>query len=190
MAGKPFVLIIGDSISMGYTPLVKEMLASRMDVERIPQNGGDSANVLAHLDEWLAPRPPAAIHFNCGLHDLKRNRTTGELQQPLDAYVRNLKRILALLKEKTTARLIWATTTPVIYERHRKVKDFDRSEADVEAYNAAALETMREACVEINDLHAVIVAEGVEECICEDGVHMTPRGNSALAKAVAKCLAS
>ncbi|MCX7805834.1 MAG: GDSL-type esterase/lipase family protein [Planctomycetota bacterium] len=188
MVEKPSVLIIGDSISMGYTPLVKELTAGRLDVERIKPNGGDSANVLAHLDEWIAGRPMAAIHFNCGLHDLKRDRKTGALQQPLEVYVRNLREIIRRLRENTAARLIWATITPVMDERHRKVKEFDRLESDVRAYNAAALEVVREAGLDVNDLHAAVEREGVEECICEDGVHMTPKGDLALARAVVICL--
>ena len=37
-----------------------------------PENGGDSANVLAHLDEWVLKQKPDIVHLNCGLHDLKR----------------------------------------------------------------------------------------------------------------------
>ncbi len=188
MAEKPLVLIIGDSISMGYTPLVKDLTAERLDVERIKQNGGDSANVLAHLDEWIGGLPIAIVHFNCGLHDLRRDRKTGSLQQPLDAYVRNLKEIVKRLKERTAAKLIWATTTPVIDKRHRKVKGFDRMESDVRAYNAAAMEVVREAGLDVDDLHSAVEKEGMEECICEDGVHMTPKGNLVLAKAVTMCL--
>ena len=89
MSERPRLYVIGDSISMGYTPPLAELLAGRADVEHNPGNGGDSANVLANLDDWLAGRSPSVIHFNCGLHDIKVSRETHAHQVPLDAYRAN-----------------------------------------------------------------------------------------------------
>ena len=119
------VLIIGDSISMGYTPHVQEMLSGRRSVVRNEGNAGDSDNVLARLDEWLACDGDASlIHFNCGLHDIKTPREGGDNQVPLSRYKANLAAIVDRLVQ-TGKTLVWATTTPVIYERHLR-KDFDR----------------------------------------------------------------
>src|SRR5690349_15833132 len=49
----PRVLLIGDSISMGYTLPTRAILAGRANVHRIPTNGATSANVLKNLDSWL-----------------------------------------------------------------------------------------------------------------------------------------
>src|SRR3954451_8440143 len=51
--GLPRVLLIGDSISMGYTISVRELLKGEANVHRVPENGGDTANGLAKLDKWL-----------------------------------------------------------------------------------------------------------------------------------------
>jgi len=53
VAGLPRVLLIGDSISIGYTVPVREMLKGKANVHRIPANGGPTTNGLAHIDEWL-----------------------------------------------------------------------------------------------------------------------------------------
>jgi hypothetical protein len=49
----PRVLLIGDSISIGYTPAVKELLRGIANVHRIPDNGGATTLALTLLDEWL-----------------------------------------------------------------------------------------------------------------------------------------
>ncbi|GIX05800.1 MAG: hypothetical protein KatS3mg115_0203 [Candidatus Poribacteria bacterium] len=187
----PRVLLVGDSIRIGYAPLVRTALANRAEVFEIPENGGDSRNVRSKLAEWLelADGPTlTVVHLNCGLHDIKRPFGSSECQQPLSAYRKNLKAILQELRERTSAQPIWASTTPVLEARHRARKGFDRLLADVQRYNAAAAEIMNSAGVPINDLYEVVLQAGVERCIGEDGVHMTPFGNRILAEAVAACL--
>ncbi len=67
----PRVLIIGNSISIGYTPFVCEALEGKMKIHRIPENGSHTWTGLEKLDEWLGDKPWDVIHFNWGLHDLK-----------------------------------------------------------------------------------------------------------------------
>ena len=187
----PRILLIGDSIRMGYAPLVTQHLAQQAEIAQIPQNGGDSQNVRTHLKEWLvqADAPNLSIiHFNCGLHDIKRPFDATENQQPLTEYVSNLRQIVPYLQEHTPSKLVWASSTPVVHERHHAVKGFDRFQEDVEAYNAAAAKIMLEHAVPINDLFRVIQDDSPEECIAGDGVHMTERGNRRLANQVTKVL--
>lgn len=189
-AGKlPVVVLIGDSIRIGYTPFVAEALKGKAEVISVEANGGDSANVLKNLDAWaIAPRP-AVVHFNAGLHDLKLDRKTGAHQVELDAYRNNLTAIRGRLENETAARLIFATTTPVLDDRHRARKPFDRRQADVEAYNAAALEVMRGSwVVAVNDLHAGAAALGLESALVADGVHFTRPASTALGQQVAAAI--
>ncbi len=181
------VYVIGDSISMGYTPPLTELLAGRAAVEHNPGNGGDSANVLANLGAWLAGRSPAVVHFNCGLHDIKVSRETHAHQVPLEAYRANLPQIVEKLRA-TGARLIWATTTAVIEDRHHAHKGFDRYNRDVDAVNAAAGEIMAAAGVAVDDLHAAATALGLAEALTDDGVHFTEAAYAKLAETVAECI--
>src|SRR5689334_20865727 len=66
--GLPRVLLIGDSISIGYTVTVRRELAGKANVLRIPENGADTANGLKKIDEWLGQSKWDVIHFNWGLH--------------------------------------------------------------------------------------------------------------------------
>src|SRR3954451_17989784 len=89
----PKVVLIGDSIRMGYAPKVAERLAGKAGVISSPDNGGDSANVLANLDEWVVRQKPDVVHLNCGLHDLKRAKQDGRHQVEIDGYIDNLRKI-------------------------------------------------------------------------------------------------
>ncbi len=184
MPGRPRVLIIGDSISIAYTPHVAQVLAQRAEVLHNPGNGGDSENVAANLDSWLAQLPAEVIHFNCGLHDIKFHRDPRHIQVPLGRYRENLIRIVARLKQSGAA-VIWANTTPVVESRHTAVKEFDRYNRDVQVYNAAAAAIVAQAGMAIDDLHAVVTGAGPERLIGPDGVHMTEEGSVLLGRMVA-----
>ncbi|MFP3938412.1 MAG: SGNH/GDSL hydrolase family protein [Phycisphaerae bacterium] len=186
MTKTPQALIIGDSISMGYTPHAATAVGDMPVLVRHEGNGGDSTNVLSHLDQWLDKFPHASlVHVNCGLHDIKRSRPDGSYQVPLEKYRENLSSIADMLKS-AGRNILWATTTPVMDEKHAgRGTDFDRYERDVVAYNEAATDLMSDAGATINDLHAVVLSEGVENCVGPDGVHMTDSGYRLLGRAVA-----
>jgi lysophospholipase L1-like esterase len=124
------------------------------------------------------------LHFNCGLHDLKRAHATGYLQVPLEEYEANLRRLVPLLRAQTVA-LVWARTTPVRDGQLNPQKHFDRLNGDVCAYNAIADRVMAELEVPINDLHTAVLDAGQERCLSWDGVHLTPEGYAAVAQKVA-----
>jgi hypothetical protein len=69
--GLPRVLLIGDSISIGYTLEVRALLQGRANVHRIPVNGGATEVGLANIEDWLGDGNWDVIHFNFGLHDAK-----------------------------------------------------------------------------------------------------------------------
>jgi len=70
VAPLPKVLIIGDSISIGYTPPLTEMLRGKAEVVHNPGNATHSAYGLKNLDAWLGDAKWDVIQFNHGLHDL------------------------------------------------------------------------------------------------------------------------
>jgi lysophospholipase L1-like esterase len=146
--GLPRVLLIGDSISIGYTVAVRKELAGVANVHRIPENGADTRNGLEKLDLWLGDSKWDVIHFNWGLHDLKVTPGGGR-QVPLETYEKNLAALVARL-QKTGARLIWATTTPVPEGKQNP----PREPADVARYNAAAGRVMEAAGIPTDDLAA------------------------------------
>jgi acyl-CoA thioesterase-1 len=144
----PRVLLIGDSISIGYTVPVRKALDKVANVHRIPENGGPTSNGLVKIDPWLGEGRWAVIHFNWGLHDLRQDRD-GKFQVPPEDYEKNLRTLVKRLKA-TRARLIWASTTPV----PDAAVSPPRKNADVIAYNAIARKIMDDNGVPIDDLYA------------------------------------
>ena len=182
----PKVVLLGDSIRLGYAPLVAKRLAGRAVVVSPSENGGDSANLLRHIEEWCIQEKPTVVHFNCGLHDLKLDKKTKQHKVELPQYERNLRQLVARLQKETAAALIFADTTPIVDARHAKRKaDFDRFEADVQQYNAAAVGVMKQCGVPVHDLHWVVVRGDAEKLLGRDGTHYTPVGYDLLAEAVA-----
>jgi lysophospholipase L1-like esterase len=178
--GLPRVLLIGDSISIGYTEPVRSELANKANVHRIPENGAATIVGLKNLDNWLSSSKWDVIHFNFGLHDLRLD--DGKHQVPLPDYETNLRTIVQRL-QKTGARLIWATTTPV---PDADVKPPRRS-ADVVAYNAAASRVMRESGIAIDDLYA-LVKPRLQELQLPANVHYTLPGYQVLGHQVAESI--
>ena len=106
----PRVLLIGDSVSRGYTMAVRKALAGKANVHRAPENCGPTSNGLKKLDVWLGDGKWDVIHFNFGIHD----RATPPAQ-----YEERLERIVARL-QKTGAKLVWASTTPIPKDEAKK----------------------------------------------------------------------
>ncbi len=178
--GLPKVLIIGDSISIGYTPHVVERLRGKADVRHHPGNAQHTGTGLKKLDGWIGKEKWAVIHFNWGLWDLcyrhpeskvqgNRDKANGTVTTALEQYGENLDRLVARLKE-TGAALVWASTTVVPEgEAGRFVGD------DVK-YNAAAAKVMEKHGVPTNDLHALTKAFPPELFSAPGNVHFTKEG--------------
>ncbi|NNE94366.1 MAG: DUF1080 domain-containing protein [Verrucomicrobiales bacterium] len=187
----PRVLLIGDSISIGYTVAAREALKGKANVHRVPGNAGHTGMGIAGLPKWLDEENGKwdVIHFNWGLWDLcyrnpesktqgRRDKVNGKITHSVDEYVANLEKIVVELK-KTGARLIFATTTPVPEE------EAGRKVGDDKTYNAAAISVMKEHGIEINDLHAVMAGKMEKYGVKPGDVHFKPEGSELLGKMVA-----
>ena len=199
--GKPRVLLLGDSISIGYTPFVQDMLKEEAVVVRpsrtnpkikkvANENCAGTNNGVQNIDRWLQLDGGHwdVIHFNFGLHDLKRvdpktgansNNPDDPHQADPDTYEKQLREIVGKLKP-TGAKLIFATTTPYPegVKPHRDV-------ADAQRYNEIALKIMKENQIAVNDLYS-LVKPRLKELQRPVNVHFTPEGSKFLAEAVAK----
>jgi acyl-CoA thioesterase-1 len=178
----PRVLLIGDSISIGYTAPVRDLLKGKANVHRNPGNGGPTTNGLAHLKQWLGDGKWDVIHFNWGLHDLKF-MPDGKRQVATMAYEKNLRDLVRRLKA-TGAKLIWAATTPV-----PEGANPPRKNADVLAYNAIAQKIMEENQIAVDDLYSFALPR-LAEIQQPANVHFTPQGSLVLARQVAASIES
>ena len=179
---KPKVLIIGDSISLGYTPYVKELMKDEAIVIHNKGNAAYTGTGLIHIDDWLGEEDWDVIHFNWGLWDMYGWRFKDTLRTP-DVYAENLEILLTRLEE-TGAELIWATTTPVCPAPERNDLMVIDSKTE-KAYRKAALRVMRKHKVQVNDLYAPINRKQNDYAIGDNDVHFTSEGYQFLAEQVA-----
>ena len=185
----PKALLIGDSISIGYTPHVVAVLKGKVEVRHHKGNAQHTGTGLKMLDRWVGETKWDVIHFNWGMWDLcyrhpqskvqgRRDKERGTLTTSLEQYEKNLDQLAARLK-KTKAKLIWAHSTTVPEgEAGRKVGDDDK-------YNQAAVRVMKKHGVEINDLNALTDSFPAELFVRPGDVHFKTEGSKKLGQAVA-----
>lgn len=185
----PRALLIGDSISIGYTPHVVAALKGKVEVSHHKGNAQHTGTGLKMLERWIGGKQWDVIHFNWGLWDLcyrhsgskvqgRRDKGKGKLTTSLEQYEKNLDQLASRLK-KTRARLIWAHTTTVPKgEAGRKVGDDDK-------YNEVAARVMKKHGVEINDLNALSDSFPSGLFTAAGNVHFKTEGSKRLGQAVA-----
>ena len=185
----PRVLLIGDSISIGYTLPVRKLLMGKANVHRIPTNARHTGIGLENIHKWLGDGKWDVIHFNWGLHDLcyrsqsaknpgRKDKMKGTLDLTFEEYQQNLRKLVKILKA-TDAKRIWTSTTPVPEGEPGRIK------GDEIRYNKAAEKIMKENGVMINDLYACALTKLSRIQLPNGNVHFTAEGSNYLAKHVA-----
>lgn len=190
--GLPRVLLIGDSISIGYTIPVRRKLQGQAIVCRPPVNCQHTGYGLANLKSWLGTNHWDVIHFNWGIWDTHMLDAKGALVRdeskaagPLhirytpEQYGQNLSKLVSIL-EGTGAKLIWASTTPVM---SRTGTRFD----DIAVRNAVAAKLMEARKIPIDDLYASSLPH-VQRWQNPDRVHFNNEGNAHLADCVSESI--
>ena len=183
------VVLIGDSIRMGYQPLVVEK-CPEVEVWGPAQNCRHSVWALDRFKEWVVDEAPDLVHVNFGIHDASL-QADGEHQILLPQYRLCLRRFIAKVRDHLGhTEMIWATTTP-LYARQpgTPMAQWPVDErAEIAQYNTAALDIVQSEGLPVNDLHDVIVRNDFTKCLLEDGCHMTDFGNDALSDAVVEAI--
>ena len=184
----PNALIIGDSISIGYTLPTRALLKGKVNLHRIPTNGGPTTKGIAEIEKWLGEKKWDLIHFNWGLHDLKymgKDGTNlvpkekgGVVQVPLAEYEKNLEKLVIRMK-KSAKQLVWRNTTPI------PPGSKARYVGDSVKYNQAAARIMKKHGIPTLDLFTPS-KKNMKEWMRKADVHYHAHGSQALAELVAK----
>ncbi len=185
-------MIIGDSISIGYTPYVQRSLDSRAQVMHNQGNAQDSNNGIQNLEAWVGSQKWDVISFNFGLWDIcyrrpgpitqeNRDKVNGIMAVPLNQYEKNLYVIASRLKA-TGAKVIFQNITVV------PSNEPGRNSSDVYRYNQVAASVMARLDIPVNDLQSVTagLADGMRESGTD--VHYTESGYAEIAKSVTKSI--
>ncbi len=195
----PNVLLIGDSISIGYTLDVRRLLRGKANVLRPmtidgkePDNCGDTRYGLENIHRWVGETKWSVIHFNWGLHDLcyrspqsklygNRDKIHGVLQVPPMNYMENLEQLVKVLRD-TKAALIWATTTAI------PPNEAGRFTGDEVKYNRIAAKIMRRHHIQIDDLYSLTRQFPVSSFVAPGDVHFTAKRYERVAEQVASSI--
>lgn len=180
------VILIGDSIRMGYQPYVSNLLTNLIPVSGPVENCQHSGIVTQYLKTWVLDKKPALVHMNAGLHDLIENKSTGIFQIPTNQYAANLDYIFRTLRDNGI-RVIWSTTTPVIdttYSNWNLGQTFIRHDADVVMYNNVARAVLSRYNIPVFDLYAYVKTLDPGAVYYQDGLHYTAAGYRLLAAQV------
>ena len=168
----PRVLLIGDSVSRGYTQSVRKALQGKANVHRAPANCGPTSLGLKKIDVWLGDGQWDVIHFNFGIHD--RNTPVAEYSQRLEQLVERM--------QKTEAKLVWASTTPIPDDAAKK-----QTAASIVERNAAAARIMEKHRVATNDLFTAVTPH-LEKLQNPNDVHFNAAGYEFLGQRVAEAI--
>jgi hypothetical protein len=190
---KAKVLIIGDSISIGYTSFVKKELDNKAIITHNPGNAQHTGYGLENIENWIQHDDYDIIQFNWGLWDIcyrnpdskvqgNRDKINGKQTFTLEEYRKNLEKIVKILKEKTNARLIFVTTSYVPKE------EAGRFEKDAVKYNKIAKQVMKQYSVQVNDIYKKSKTIHEKYGLGNDDVHYQTKGYEELGKEIASFL--
>ncbi len=164
---------------MGYDKYVKMSLEEVAEVKYPEENCRFTTYVIRQMIEWKNRLYPEGdvdlVHINAGLWDTLRMED-GEMLLSIEEYERNVARIFRMLKQYyPTAKLVFATSTPVI---ERKFGVLKRRNSDIEAYNAVATRVAASYGAVINDLYSLMAAAPEE--YHSDMTHYYSKGGTRL----------
>lgn len=199
------VLLIGDSIRLGYQSRLQEILGENVKIYAPQENCRFTKYALWGMFSWYdgfgRPKIDAA-QWNNGIWDIHRVTADGQLFTPIDEYEEYQRRMVIQMRSYTD-KVIFANSTPggkALDAQHpinplvNTEQNFgkvpltarmDEWNADIKRYNERAEKVMKEMNVPVNDFYSAIMAD-TEKYVCADGVHMTPEGYDLLAHMTAE----
>ena len=169
------LLLLGDSIRVGYCGVVQEMLDGKANVFFPEENCRFAQYTLRELQRWIVNFPEIdVVHWNNGLWDsahlsvaggddgeaagvtmkpanvLANYRYDEEALTPPDIYEYMLNRVVIRIKQLCPkAEIVFATSTPVVEEEATTIY---RSNAEIDLYNDIARKVMKKHNIRVNEL--------------------------------------
>ena len=172
----PRILLIGNSITRGYYPEVQKALNDKAYVARLTTSKsiGDPG-LLSEIALILDYYKFDIVHFNNGLHGW--GYTEKEYGRAFPAFINIIR------QKAPSARLIWATTTPI--RSRTDISAFDSRTERVKERNKIALDFVtKQKDIAIDDLWGFTINK-VEFFQGGDGTHPNKAGYEQIGQKVA-----
>ena len=184
----PRVLLVGDSISIDYTPDTRELLKGKANVHRPACNCMFSGHVAANINQWLGTNKWDIVHFNAGIWDCHFLDKNGNMLRNFDRdfydaalirtspaqYKENLNKIVDAIFSSGATPIFATTTIPLWNDKRR---DYLKN------LNEIAETLMFYKQVAVNDLYSYSLPH-LKEWQLPDQVHFNPLGKKQLAEKV------
>ena len=175
------ILLIGDSIRMGYCEYVKESFSDSATVYYPPENCKFAVNVLRFMKEWKVskrcnwPTDMDMVVFNAGLWDVLRIQD-GEMLSTIDYDTYIMERLGTVIKELfPVAKIAFATTTAIVEDASHK-----RYNKDIEEFNAEAIKVLSPRGIEVLDLYEITKNIAPDSKLRSDETHFNTDGGRKL----------
>ena len=170
----PRVLLVGDSITRSYYPVVERILSGRLECARLTTSKCVTDPIFyKELDLLLSGYRFRIIHLNNGLHGMDYDDKT---------YADHLPRAFRVIENHAKdCRLIWAQTTPM--RNAADLTTFDPRTARIRERNRIACDLANARNVPVNDLFSLVADH--PEYYADDGVHFNEKGQAVLGERVA-----
>ncbi|MFP5211491.1 MAG: SGNH/GDSL hydrolase family protein [Acidobacteriota bacterium] len=169
----PNVLLVGDSITRGYYPQVAKDLSGVANVYLFATScaSGDP-RLPGQLHDYFRMMGVhfAVVHFNNGMHGW------GYTEQQYASGLPDM--IAALRRGAPDAKLIWASTTPVLHDATGN----EATNARINERNRLAAAVMRRDGIPTDDQHALMLKH---QDLHSGDVHFTPAGYAVQAQQAA-----
>ncbi|CAH1202273.1 hypothetical protein PAECIP111891_02103 [Paenibacillus allorhizoplanae] len=187
------ILLLGDSIRMGYDQYVKELLAETCEVYYDEEdNGRFAAYTLWQANQFFRKYGKFdVVHWNNGYWDMNIEYPMVDAVHPIEEYIHFLKRIITEIR-RNGSEIIFATTTPILdngaaFDNTGTGTSIAYSNDWVIQYNGAAKKLMSEEGIAINDLYTLMLRDP-NFYKCEDKLHLTEEGYKVCAVQTAKII--
>ena len=183
------IVLIGDSIRLGYEKYVKEAFEGVAEVYSPTENCRFAEYTLRFATDWKSkggwPSDVDVVHWNAGLWDVLR-LFEDEPLTPVFAYENFIGRIDKRLHTIfPNAKIVFATSTSV--EESGFKGNFKRFNKDIEEYNSVAIKAVSEHGTAINDLYAF--TKNIDASCRSDATHFnTEAGAKAMGGEVVRYL--
>jgi hypothetical protein len=146
----PRVLLVGDSILIGYRNMVIRSLEGKACVDTWTNPYYQSEGYNRRLAEVLTHGPFTVIHINTGLHGFQEGRIPFGAYEPLTQSLLDV-----ILRNYPDVKIIWANTTPVISKDIPRTLDNSINPIIVE-HNRMAANVMVRNHVSVNDFYSLL----------------------------------
>lgn len=172
------IILIGDSIRLGYDKYVKDALSSVAEVYYPNDSARFSEYTLRYLSDWKHDNGWGddidLVHWNTGLWDVLEMYGEAPISNP-QQYGETIAKIYRQIKILfPRAKQIFATSTSVIEDRYGW--DRKRRNLTIEQYNKIAIDALKDTDCVINELY-MLTKNAPLEIRAGDPTHFyTPEG--------------